>query len=268
MKILILSLLFAAPAFADAAPECKNACCPLTSTVSPARVQTTGPATVTTTTTVVSGKAECPTPAKPPVKKAVKKKVKKKAATIVLPPKTVVAYKDAPKKVEEKESDWILGLHGAVGLGFRDPNTSGLLGLRLRYKPLHLGLEAYTAFDYGNAVQLMVYTVQGKRFSHHIDVGVLFTGKHLLSTQDIPRTWDATLGTGIEYKLFKYLSLTADWRLAFPSPAFVAGNNYPIRNPDGTQVFGQPGRYISTGNAIGNSLTQSQFLLGVLLHTK
>lgn len=178
--------------------------------------------------------------AKPRTAPAVKKEVKK-----------------APAKVVEKESDWSLGLHAALGLGPELPNSSALLGLRGRYKPFHLGLEAYTAFDYGEGVQLLVYTVQG-RLSHHFNAGFLFPRGTLLSTTDVPRTWDLTVGTGLEFKLIDRLSLTADWRAALPSPVFMAAPEQA--------VAGEDGRYMDVKHVIGNTLTQSQIMVGLLFH--
>lgn len=249
--LIVLSVLLATPAFAGGNPEDNTKSC--------------------RTVTV------CDAP-KPKKKPAPKKKVQK---VVEAPPKApepqilretliierdrvVVKQKDCPQ-VEDRESSWLIGAHLGVGIGPRDPHFSGLLGVRARYKPFHLGAELYSAFNQGTALQLMGYTVQGK-LSHHIDLGVVFNGKELLSTKDVPRSWDMLIGTGIEYRIHKNVSLTADWRMVMPNPVYIAQHSSPVYNPDGTQVMGEAGKYLDVKQVLGNSFTQSQFLLGVLLH--
>ncbi len=177
----------------------------------------------------------------------------------------VVVVAPAPKKVVVSP-DFLAGAHLALGLGARFPNSSGQFGIRLSYAPIHLGAEVYTGFDYGGGVNLLVYTVQG-RLKHHIDLGVFGFEQNLkLSTQDVPRTYDVTVGTGLEYKLFKHVSATLDWRLAFPDPGFVFSHNRPVHDASGQQIYGQAGRYLDVGNVFKNSLSQSQVLVGILVN--
>lgn len=214
----------------------------------------------------------------PPAKKSPPKKKKpvvKKAEPPKAPSKeqqsiVVVVVPSQPKKVEEKKDEQapvVLGIRGALGLGVRDPSFSGLLGVRVKVPPAHLGLDIYSAFDYGMAVQLLGYTFSGPRLSHHVDVGLMWPEKLYLSAQDVPRRWDLTVGTGLEYRFTRYLSATLDWRVNIPSPAFIASHDDPVYDPSGTQVYGYDGRYLDVPAVLGNSLTQSQVLLGLMLHT-
>jgi hypothetical protein len=138
---------------------------------------------------------------KPSKKKILVKAPVKDAPVVVVkePTPTVVIDSPAPTSWattgrvnvywNRTKPDFVLGLHGAVGLGFMDPHTSGLLGARAHYLPWHLGAELYTAFAYGTAFEVLGYTYQGDHLSHHIDLGVLFANKKLLSDLDVPRTW-------------------------------------------------------------------------------
>jgi hypothetical protein len=221
------------------------------------------------------------------VKKPVVKKVAKKTAkkAIVMPPVRIVAVPSevtvespAPTEwrvtkgranvtwIEKKDDPWfrLLG-HAAVGVGARDPHFSGLLGLRAHFPKVRLGAEAYSAFAFGFGLQGMVYPVQSKDVNWHLNLGVIGFGSQLLSTQDVPRTWDLTAGTGVEIKLVKHLSLAIDWRMSIPSPVFIAGHSNPLYVA-GKQILGPDGKYLHVGNVMGNSLTQSQLLVGLLFY--
>lgn len=206
----------------------------------------------------------------PVPKRIVKKKVAKTKKVIVLKHKTIETVKAKSVVLHvvtvEKDPSFILGGRAAIGLGAMSPNTEGLLGLRAHFLPLHLGAEVSTSFDYGWATQVLVYPYQGKRLSVHVNTGVLSLGKTFLSTQDVPRTWDLTLGAGVEYKLFKHLSLTGDYRLALPSFVYMAEHSTPVRDEAGNQVYGQAGRYLNVGNVVGNSIGAGHFMIGLMLH--
>lgn len=168
----------------------------------------------------------------------------------------------AAKAVEPIEENIVFGPRIAIGLGVRNEfdtwgHTSMLLGMRARFPKLHLGLDAYTSFAYGVvAAQALVYPVQGKNLNWQVGLGVLSTGDLLLTTADVPRTWDMTVGTGIEYKIAKNVSFTADWRVSLPNPVFMVNNSVPTTS----------GRYLDVPHVIGNSLVQSQVLVGLMLH--
>lgn len=147
-----------------------------------------------------------------------------------------------------------IGVRGAVGLWSCSPHVFGLVGLRMRFFPAHLGLEANTQFYWGHSLQAMVYPVQGP-LAWHLDVGGLWFNHYGFSAQDVPRSWDLLFGTGLEFKVLPHLSLTADYRLTFPNPGAM-GNA-----PD------DHGKYLNTGNVVGNSFMRSQLMLGLMLHT-
>jgi len=168
--------------------------------------------------------------------------------------------------LEKKEDLWLrLMGHVALGVGAREPHFSGLLGLRGYFPKIRLGVEGYTAFDYGVGLQGLVYPYQGTNLNWHLDLGLLGFGKHYVSAQDVPRPWDVTVGTGLEYKLTKHTSLALDWRWAIPSPIFIAENGWPRFN-GGAQILGPDGRYLDVAQVFGNSFTESHLLLGLLFH--
>ena len=219
-----------------------------------------------------------------PVPKAAKKHVPKKRAvhvkTITMPELYLVGtaskYPYVPESCPigyvtnraqpapaETDPDLILGGRLALGFGPRVPVLTALAGLRLHYLPWHLGAEGYTLFNHGWGGQVLFYPYQGKKVYAHVNAGLIADAAAKLSTQDLPRAWDVTLGAGLEYRLFKHLSLVGDYRLAFPSPAFVVGHNGPVY-AGGRQLTGEAGRYLDLKHVFGNSLTQSQVLLGIM----
>ena len=168
--------------------------------------------------------------------------------------------------LEKKDDPWLLLRgHVAVGVGARDPHFSGLLGLRAHFPKVHLGAEAYSAFAFGLGLQGLVYPIQGEKVNWHLNLGVLGLSHSYLSTQDVPRTWDLTAGTGVEIKLVKHLSLAIDWRMSVPSPVFIATHSSPVFI-NGAQVMGEEGKYLDVKHVLGNSFTQSQLLLGLLFY--
>lgn len=150
-----------------------------------------------------------------------------------------------------------IGIRGAVGAWSCNPHLFGLLGLRFRVLPLHLGLDANTQFYWGDSLMLMVYPIQGP-LAWHLDAGALWLWKSPgFATQDVPRRWDLAVGTGLEAQLVPHLSLTLDWRLTLPNPGVLGRAAWPDAD----------GRYLNTGNVVGNSLLRSQIMLGLMLHT-
>ena len=164
----------------------------------------------------------------------------------------------------EVDQELILGGRLAVGFGPRVPNLTALLGLRAHYVPWHLGAEAYTLFNHGWGGQVLVYPYQGQKIDVHVNLGIVATAGAKLSTQDLSRPWDLTIGAGLEYHLFKHLSLVADYRIAIPSLIFIANHNNKVYS-NGAQVTGPAGQYLHVGHVLGNCLTQGQVLLGIML---
>ena len=123
-----------------------------------------------------------------------------------------------------------IGARGAIGLMACDPPVFGLVGVRGRLLPAHLGLELNTQFAYGHSAQLMVYPVQGP-IAWHLDFGAL------LFMRDGAQV-NLLGGTGVEVQVVPHFSITADWRVTFP------------KNPN-----------------LGAQLLRSQLTLGLMLHT-
>lgn len=187
--------------------------------------------------------------------------------------KTVEVVREVPaaQPPESSESDFKFTLHGAVGVGVKDAgddwaSASGMVGLRFQHKPSRLGAEAYSSLDRGVGLDVMFWTLQGQRLSHHIHLGVHFSGANFnkFSVDDVPRSFDLTAGTGIEIPVTKKLDITVDWKMRIPNPIFILKNDSPKLDVDGNQLFGPGGKYLDGWNVLGNSLAQSQVFVGVL----
>lgn len=152
-----------------------------------------------------------------------------------------------------KPSWFGIGARGAFGMTTCSPYVFGLLGLRLKSEILHLGLDLNTNFAYGMGVSLLVYPWIGETVSWHVNAGVLAFGARTFANGIVPRTWDLTLGTGVEFRLpIHWISLTADWRYAVANPWAMAAEV-----PNGLNV----------NAAWGNALLRSQVMFGIMAHT-
>ncbi len=230
--------------------------------------------------------AECRTVCGPKPVKKVKKAKRKVAKKIVVAPtpvpslapevkcpeaeeitiRFVIAPESTPIPVEVKEEEpaVVVGLRVALGGGFRVPRgPEAQLGLRVHVPAVHLGVDLATSFDFGTGIALLVYPYQGENLNWHVNAGILATGSALLSATDVPRVWDLTLGSGLEYRIARHVSLTFDWRWALPSPVYVAENGWPSF-ANNAQILGADGRYLDVKQVFGNSFTQSHFLFGLM----
>jgi hypothetical protein len=133
------------------------------------------------------------------------------------------------KKEESKPFPLGIGVRGAVGFTC-NPIVFGLVGVRGRLLPAHLGLEVNTQFAYGHSAQLMVYPIQGP-IAWHLDFG------GLMYLNNGPK-FNLLAGTGVEVQVVPHFSITADWRMTIAKPFYL-----------------------------GDSLLKSQLMLGVMLHT-
>lgn len=190
-----------------------------------------------------------PAPVQKPKKVIRKKKAVKKATTVTKPAKIEVK--------KEIEPAVIVGGRIALGAGLRVPNGPELqAGVRVHVPKFRLGLDVATSFAFGTGAAVLVYPWQGEKLNWHINAGVLGTGNQYLSTTDVPRTWDLTLGTGIEYRVHRHISLTADYRAAIPSPVFIVQHD--------SRIPGSMQPYLDSPMVLGNSFTQGHFLVGVM----
>lgn len=163
---------------------------------------------------------------------------------------TVLPVKESPVPAVQ------VGLRGALGTWACPGHVFGLAGLRLKFPKVGLGAEFNTQFQMGNQVQFLVYPVQGK-VNWHLGMGALFPYKKFFSNRTIPRSWDFTVGTGIEVPLARWVSFTADLRTTFPN-AFAV---------DDLAFRGLNGVYPNVPNVVGNAFMASQFQLGLMLHS-
>lgn len=195
--------------------------------------------------------------------------VESPACPPVLAPIVVEKVKTVEKKVFvpvkacpicPPEGPVVVGGHAALGLGVRDPYVSGMLGLRLRFPQAWLGLEVFSALQYGVGFQGLVYVYQGPVVKVHvIDPGVLVTGSPFsyLGEKDVHRRVDLLLGAGVEVKLMCHLALTADWRVGIPDPRYLAEHQ---------TCDGSCPRHVNPGNTVGNAFATNQLFLGLLVH--
>lgn len=155
------------------------------------------------------------------------------------------------------EGDVVFGGWAALGLGVRDPYTSGNIGLLLQVPKAYVGLRVYSALQYGVGVQFLPYVYRGNRVQVHVlDPGYLITGGPFkyLSDPDVPRHIDLLVGAGVQVKLTCHLALTADLRTAIPDPTKLK------------DCVGSSGQRVDAAAAVGNAFAATQLLVGLLLH--
>jgi hypothetical protein len=171
---------------------------------------------------------------------------------------TYLVHPKVPVKYQQPAVQ--LGLRGAGGAWLCPDHGFGLVGLRVKFPDLYLGLELNTSFtnkyNMGHQAQVLLYLTQGK-VNWHLDLGAMSTGDRYFSNKTVPRTWDLTLGTGLEVPVSKEVSFTADLRTTMPNPGTMGA----------LALYGKNGVYLNSENALGNALLASQLQLGVMLHT-
>jgi len=141
-----------------------------------------------------------------------------------------------------------LGVRGAVGIHSCAPFVLGLVGVRARLLPVHLGLEANYGFGRGVGFMGLIYPIQGL-LAWHLDAGVVTLFQTPLTSAGVVRDLDVAVGTGLELQILPHLSLTADYRYTFPDPMALTRPN------------------VVAANVMGNALLRSQLFLGVMVHT-
>lgn len=145
---------------------------------------------------------------------------------------------------------FLAGLRGAGAMTLCGPIFFGQLGLRLNALPIHLGLDVFTEFGYGSGASLLVYPIQTPIVMWHLNAGVMaFFNQNVYVVPDLPRRLDLTVGTGLEFHVFPHLWVTVDYRLRMPNGVAIA----------------QTGR--SFGSVLGESFTESQVLVGLMLRS-
>jgi hypothetical protein len=110
--------------------------------------------------------------------------------------KTVVA--------ETKPEVLGLGLRAALGVRTCDIATATLVGARFRFLPVHLGLDINVG-SYNPGVMGWLYPVQGD-ISWHLGAGMT----PFISPNITLQSPDLLVGTGLEFKTIRHLSLTLE----------------------------------------------------------
>lgn len=157
----------------------------------------------------------------------------------------------ANAKFTNNNDPFTFGGHIAVGIGLQDPYATNQIGLRIEEKHLFTAWEISSLFQYGFAIDTLVYFYRSKWFKLHlIDVGIGFNtfGKYL-SVPEYKRDIDTRLGAGFEVRAWKHALITVDWRASLPN-VFET-------------LFSTPDH----GSAMAiESLRESQIYLGVVFH--
>lgn len=182
-----------------------------------------------------------------------------KCATIIYQNPTEVIFVTetirVPAPVPEAPKP-IVGVGLRVGLGASTCVRSPIPLVGVRIRGGLFGVDISSHFAYGGNIQALLYPVRGD-VSWYVGAGVLGFGTRYLSAIDVPRTWDITAGTGIEWKFLKHLSLFADLRTSVPNPVVLS----TLAQPDAD------GRHLNVGNVVGNSLWRSQVFAGIMVHS-
>lgn len=146
---------------------------------------------------------------------------------------------------------FLIGGHVAIGGGASRPYVFGQVGLRLSERHVFVALELSSLMQAGFAADFLVYLVTVRRVQVHlIDPGVGWNAfGYTLSTPDVKRSLDLRLGAGVEVRLRRHASLTVDWKVSLPDPAFVITH------------YGDYGKSIFL-----DALKESTLWLGVLFH--
>lgn len=149
---------------------------------------------------------------------------------------------------------WLgVGGYGAVGAFTCNPYVFATVGLRLKSEKLHLGADINTNFAYGLGLSLLGYPYIGETVSWHLNTGVLALGTNTFANGRVPRKWDWTLGTGLEFRLpIHWASVTVDYRYAVANPWAISND---VKNG------------LIPNRAYGNALMRSQLMLGLMVHS-
>lgn len=85
-----------------------------------------------------------------------------------------------------------------------------------------LGLELALNVPHGASATVLVDLARVDRVSAHVAVGAFFPiANRQLSVTKIERSWDLTLGYGVEVRVYKKWEIMADWRVHLPDPTTI-----------------------------------------------
>jgi hypothetical protein len=146
-----------------------------------------------------------------------------------------------------------IGVLGGIGFASCVNDPIGLLGVRAKLPRYHIGAQLSTEFYWGHAFQVLVYPISMEFISWHLNGGVGWFYHKALSVQNVPRSWDVLLGTGLEVRVLPFASLTGDVRFNIPNPGELSSL--------------ASSSHLNVANTVGNSFASPQFMLGLMIHT-
>ncbi len=125
-------------------------------------------------------------------------------------------------------------LGGPVGLiGYDSPYwnpTTAPFTLRLagqirapKYTPVSLEISAVIPCGFGANLLFDVFQSDRVRV-HLLDLGIFWNAFKPVSVQRLHRDFDLTAGLGLDVRVWKTLSVSADWRVFLPNPATTLPN--------------------------------------------
>jgi hypothetical protein len=203
---------------------------------------------------------------------------------VVLPPPMIVVVPPMPPTIKPvaapvmlckagcvpESKVFLTSAHLAVGVGAQAPWASGLVGLRMEFPGVMLGLEPFVSLPYGVGADGLLYMYRGPvvqipiafgfmiNWNYNQKTGMFGSDAKFLSDQDINRVIDLRMGAGVQVKLKCSTKLTVDWRVSIPDPAKLDNENNVCMS------CGNHAHKLDANTAVGNAFAQSQILVGLL----
>jgi len=116
---------------------------------------------------------------------------------------------------------------GLIGQSFPQGGTTMPISVRLAQRlrfPRHtsLGLELSFVVPIGLGVNVTCDVYRNDRVRIHlVDPGIHWNMVEPVSVSRVKRSWDLTLGAGLDVRLTDQLWLTVDWRTFLPDPTII-----------------------------------------------
>lgn len=128
-----------------------------------------------------------------------------------------------------------------VGPTLCGPEARLTAGLRLLVEDWHVGAEAYTMFQHGAlGLGVLGYPLLLDHLRAHVGAGVLFQPTGHPAAGAVPRSWDFSVGAGLEIPVSAHVELIADWRWfrPFTTPAGFATRSLTNATLEGSAFLG------------------------------
>ena len=194
---------------------------------------------------------------------------------VVVPPPVIPAKPCAlPVVCPADSTRFVPSAHLAVGVGVRPPWASGLVGLRMEFPSVYLGLEPFMSIPYGVGVDGLVYAYRGKtvqfyplavgfmlNWNYNQSSGAFGSPNKFLSNQDVNRLVDLRLGLGVQVKLKCQIRLSIDLRTNIVDPVKLSKESGICHNCSNGRAFA-----LNSKNTVINSLAETQLLVGLLFN--